>query len=456
MTEAAIPIVLQGRADEAVAERVLGAVPVTHQAFTKLLALLDIRTSTEIPTACVTLGERSRLLLNPDFLAAHCRTDETLAMLVMHELFHILFGHTRLFEHVTVAQNIAFDAVINAQLCLLFPEPGYTALFRNSYLADVLPWALLRPPEGWGSGSEDWALTGEAGRVHRALYTDTSVTYGELFELLGGLPGVTGGAAGAVTGRLLGNHDDPDVGGDPEVLREIRDIVARWPMLQQRSGRDEGGEFTGEHVNVSDPGRAAVGVIRRALLPLLDCAAGDRGIPRAGVVNVDTCLPYRTQIDRRAEVRALLGQESLFFSAGTRVAGYDRKQQVHVYVDVSGSMGEELPLLYGALVPLIEYLHPKVHLFSTEISDVTPAALRKGEVSTGWGTNIACVTDHLVEHKVHRALLVTDGWVGEVPSAHATTLRRRGARINTVLTLQGAGDFAAALAGRVHRLPKLA
>ena len=456
MTEAAILRVQQGRADEAVAERVLGAVPVTHQAFTKLLALLDIRTSTAIPTACVTLGERSRLLLNPDFLATHCRTDESLAMLVMHELFHILFGHTRLFEHVTAAQNIAFDAVINAQLCLLFPEPGYTALFRNSYPADELPWALLRPPENWGSTSEHWALTGEAGRVHRALYTDTSVTYAELFELLSELPGVTDDAAGAVNSRLLGNHDEAGAGGDPEVQREVRDIVARWPMLQQRSGRDEGGEFSGEQVNVGDPRRAAVGIIRRALLPLLDRAAGDRGIQRAGVVNVDTCLPYRTQIDRRAEVRALLGQESLFFSAGTRVAGSERKQQVHVYVDVSGSMSEELPLLYGALVPLIEYLHPEIHLFSTGIADVTPAALRKGVVSTSGGTNIACVTEHLVEHRVRRALLVTDGWVGEVPSAHAATLRRRGVRINTVLTWEGAGDFAAALVGRVHHLPQLA
>ena len=119
--------------DASLAERVLSSVPVSQQAFSKLLSLVDIRASEDIPTACVTLGGRSRLLLNPRFVETHCRTDESLAMLVMHELFHILLGHTRLFERVTPAQNIAFDAVINAQLCLLFPAPAYTALFRNLY-----------------------------------------------------------------------------------------------------------------------------------------------------------------------------------------------------------------------------------------------------------------------------------------------------------------------------------
>jgi hypothetical protein len=37
-----------------------------------------------------------RLLINPQFVEAHAATPERLLMLVMHELHHVLLGHTRL------------------------------------------------------------------------------------------------------------------------------------------------------------------------------------------------------------------------------------------------------------------------------------------------------------------------------------------------------------------------
>ena len=205
MTETATVLDTGETPDRRLVERVLDAVPVNQPAFSKLLSLLDIRTSREIPTACVTLGGRSRLFLNPDFIEAHCRTDAALGMLVMHELLHVLLGHTRLFPHVTPAHNIAFDAIINAQLCLLFPDPGHTALFRELYPEEDLPWALLRPPAAWPGDQARWILPGEAGRLHRALYTESSVTTVELFVMLQryldqAMP------FDVALGRLLGNH----------------------------------------------------------------------------------------------------------------------------------------------------------------------------------------------------------------------------------------------------------
>ncbi len=88
------------------AARIVDAVPVTQLAFLKLLGLLEIRASREVATACVTLGARSRLLINPDFARAHCATDEALVMLVLHELFHVLLGHTRLHALMTPAAEL--------------------------------------------------------------------------------------------------------------------------------------------------------------------------------------------------------------------------------------------------------------------------------------------------------------------------------------------------------------
>ena len=130
-------------------DRIWNAIPVTQQSFLKLLELLEIEITTDVPTACVTTGTFSRLRINPDFAAKNCKTDDKLGMLVMHELFHVLLGHTRLFERITPAQNFAFDAVINSHLCQLFPDNTGISFFRKLYPAADFPFALLRPPDGW-------------------------------------------------------------------------------------------------------------------------------------------------------------------------------------------------------------------------------------------------------------------------------------------------------------------
>src|SRR3546814_20421854 len=70
-------------------------------------------------------------------------------MLVMHELHHVLLGHTTLFPRVTRIQNFVFDAVINGIVCRMFPEKDHTAFFTDYYDAGEFPQCLLRPPPGW-------------------------------------------------------------------------------------------------------------------------------------------------------------------------------------------------------------------------------------------------------------------------------------------------------------------
>ncbi|MCC6772464.1 MAG: hypothetical protein IT360_14815, partial [Gemmatimonadaceae bacterium] len=221
----------------ALRERIFDAFPVQQSAFARLLALLDIEATQEVPTAAVTLGARSRLLVNPAFVAANCATNHDLVMLVLHELHHVALGHTRLFPRISPAQNWAFDCVINAQLSRLHPQPHWTALFRRCYAADAFPEALLRPPEGWRTDGEHW-LPGRAGEVHRALYSDASVSYADLYALLARM---APDGAGAVAQRLLGDHTPHDgTPIDPDVLHELREIVADWPLVERRSGRDQG------------------------------------------------------------------------------------------------------------------------------------------------------------------------------------------------------------------------
>ena len=126
--------------------RVLDAVPAGSYAMQALLSLARIEVSTDVPTAAVSCERRPALLINPDFVAAHCRTDEHLFMLVMHELYHVLLGHTRLYRVMTPAHNLAFDAVINAMLFARFPAVPYTSFFLDLYQRRGRPLPPSRSP----------------------------------------------------------------------------------------------------------------------------------------------------------------------------------------------------------------------------------------------------------------------------------------------------------------------
>ena len=104
-----------------------------NSAVRTLLSLMDIVETTEIPTAAVECVAVPRMLINPEFVAAHANTPEKLLMLVMHELHHVILGHTSFFGNTTPIDNLVFDAVINAMLCHDFPGTAHTSFFTDLY-----------------------------------------------------------------------------------------------------------------------------------------------------------------------------------------------------------------------------------------------------------------------------------------------------------------------------------
>jgi hypothetical protein len=127
------------------AERILDSLPNGAYAMSALLRLLDIIPSDAVPTAAVECRLQPRMLINLTFLEKSAETPEKLLMLVMHELHHVLLGHTTLFPRATRVQNFVFDAVINGLLCRMFPLPEHTAFFTDFYRVDRFPECLLRP-----------------------------------------------------------------------------------------------------------------------------------------------------------------------------------------------------------------------------------------------------------------------------------------------------------------------
>jgi hypothetical protein len=430
--------------------RVLNSIPAHQYAFNALLSLLDLVVTTDIETAAVRCGPTPCLLVNPDYTDKWCKSDEELFMLIMHELHHILLGHTRLFPRVTRVHNFAFDAIINAYLMNLFPSPAHQSLFTSYYPSDRSPYFLLRPPEGWPEAPR-WLTRSRAVPenlcvLHRQIYSKAGVTYEEIFRALlesaelavlcdeGGIP-------------LLGDHstsDDEDAWGttgqaDRRLLVDaIRRIVESWPPPEEHCrGRSLHDQVVNRLIPLAPKPPSALSIIRQAMQM---SAMGNSGrLPHGGAMRRPALIssPLPDLHDRRATVLRSLGSSPLYYEHESQ--GRPRKQggQVHLYLDVSGSVDAIVPTLYAAIKPLSEYLYPKLHLFSTLIRDISLAELHKGVCLSDGGTDIAPVINHIIDHNVSRALLVTDGYVGKVSEGDGALLAKRNVRLVAVLTPGG-------------------
>jgi hypothetical protein len=239
------------------AERILDAFPSGSYSLSALLRLLDIVETDAVPTAAVECRIQPRLLVNPAFVAQHAATPEKLLMLVMHELHHVLLGHTTLFPRATPVQNFVFDAVINGIVCRIFPGAAYVAFFRDYYTEARFPACLLAPPPGWPNGPVRMAagllqlparLRARADAVHRSLYSASGASYQEVYELLPRLlaevrvAGARGrkpdadGTGLVLEVPLLGGHGEDELQEaglevrSPILFDVVRDIVEQWPQ----------------------------------------------------------------------------------------------------------------------------------------------------------------------------------------------------------------------------------
>jgi hypothetical protein len=402
-----------------IAKRILDAFPSGSYGLLALLRLLDITETSEVDTAAVECTAMPRLLVNAAFVEAHAATPERLLMLIMHELHHVLLGHTRLFPRHTDADNLIFDAVINALLCRMFPSPEHTSFFTEFYSDKRFPECLLRPPSRWKpalAARIPPALEGPKMRrvqeVYRALYSETGASYKELYD---SLRGALSRAQGVF---LIGSHGAELPELESVVFETVRSIVENWPqppdpihgrsmseLLQLRSVRPRRGNRS-----------ILRGLIRKVAGPESKALSRFYGSGQAPAL-----MPIPSG-DRRSIVLRALGTPQLIYRAETMGRARERCDRVHVYLDVSGSTSCFQSSLYGAVLDCNDVVHPTVHLFSDSVHDVSLNGLRGGECRTTGGTSIECVAAHMRDHRVRRAVLLTDGWVGRPGPGSAQSL----------------------------------
>ena len=395
-----------------------------------VLKVLHVEFTDTVPTLAVTCEERPRLLVNLAFVRAHCRTEAHVKAVICHEFLHVLLRHTERFTTLTPAEHLAVDAVINAIIHRSL-GPGYSGMMSRYYAGERGVARLLRPPiddgqeilDGWNDAS---AQERHLLSAWRGLY-DGRLVADDIRDLARDLA-ARGGRAVA---SLLGDHDNlsgktlsavtqpgPLAGALDAALKAMNGSgVFRSP-----NGRGVGAEAYRNEVRSADTAmdawrRETYAVLRRHLLP------DPRSIAREPSSR-SFALPVLSPGDRRAALRSLWSPflpDARWETEHTARAG-----SAHVYLDVSGSMCAEMPLVVSLLARLATYIRRPFWAFSNVVA---PARIEQGRLiaDTTGGTSMGCVLDHVARTKPRAAIVVTDGYIealrpDQVAAAAATRL----------------------------------
>ncbi len=123
---------------------------------------------------------------------------------------------------------------------------------------------------------------------------------------------------------------------------------------------------------------------------------------------IDYRIPVLSPRDRRAFLRA---QWSPFLpEAQWEGTAPKREGSAHVYLDVSGSMNAEMPLVIALLARVSRWIRRPFWAFSDVVA---PAVIERGQLKaqTTGGTSMCCVLEHVVRTRPASAVVLTDGYI---------------------------------------------
>jgi len=348
-----------------------------------------------LPTAAIT--KDGLLTYNPEFIAKNVNCIQDLFCLLTHEMLHRMFNH---FIHDSgLVENIAADAVINAVISNLYATQsncGY--LFRKLYKSKGIE-GLLRPLSRMRNSRFD--------ATYDRLYTNRSchngMTTGELITTLRVL--LPTDKAQEIL--LLGSHGSKIEHEDPwpsETLERMANDFKRSILSQMGSHAGYSATLVDMFMEAL---RSHISIKRQILQRLTTNRKVDKFKELCHTRRI-TCSPVPVYPSKRDLILLASGFYPGFFHNQINQPS-SRNKGLSLFIDVSGSVETYLPKILGILRNLRREI-TTVYLFSNKVFEVAFSALLKGQVKTTGGTDFDCVAESIIENRIDKAVIITDGY----------------------------------------------
>lgn len=438
----------------------------------RLLSLIGsnatVRFDPALDTAALRFeGDHFAILIGASAVERGTLTAPDLLYLLAHELCHLVRGEHRLSRDPrrAMAMNIAADAINDAWLT----GPAFDGFFdpttalpaRRSVshplngLMLPLPAARMLVERASPSPSASLVPLDDA-QVSRRLYREV-------------IPPVTGGLLPyqpdmwAATHRFLqegGRDATLDAALGTELVLALLDQLPEPPsfhttlldaLLQSEEGRallealrklfaenpqtgTERGQRAGSGQPTADhhvrPARAEARLERflRRVTFEVDALAGQWSPSGLAAIPHENgaLVTARSALEYRAKLRATPMAER-------RPQGAEHPAGLELYLDASGSMHDDLPVLLASLVVRCpDLLPPRAMVFSVGVYPVTPRALRERRVPTDGGTSFAGLARDILRRRISTAVVISDGDAPPIDTHLMRELARRRVRVAMV------------------------
>ena len=215
---------------------------------------------------------------------------------------------------------------------------------------------------------------------------------------------------------LLGNHDDDARGlesqDDPDLFDIVRQIVEQWPQPPNPTGRSLDDVLKSRTVKKVSTSRM---VVRQMTDAVLSAVVSKRKGERrdCGMLNTSVISGFLPSRDRRAFAMQQVGGLVPMYVTNIPKE-ISTRNEVAVYVDVSGSMQGYPDYLIRALQAVQRRIKVRTFVFSTMVEEVMLEDIDRPTYSTTGGTSGLIVWRHIRENEFKSVVVLTDGYVGKV------------------------------------------
>lgn len=366
-----------------------------------LLSISEIEFTDSVETMAVTLSEKSILKINLDFCNNYLRNENNVKALLLHEFLHVLLLHTVKYEYCNPLLNVALDAIINS-IIYRYKGMEYAEFFASFYKWEMISF-LLRPEPHFTSDNIDkeWM------DIHKKIY-DGKYCADDLYELLIYLKdrNMVNKIKEFI---LLGNHNPSKISKEMEkLLDETMNKMDGTLIWNSTGARGIGNKLAIEEQEInkykkSKWDKSTLSILKKCLLP-------DEKL-KNNRPKSETYLPVLSNSDRRS-IAKYKYNGMIPFSRNESVK-ITQSQLANIYLDVSGSMNEEIDGLISLFYQFRQFIKTPLWVFSNEVSE---ASFKNGKViyGTTGGTSIGPVFDHIRKNKIKKSLIVTDGYVEDI------------------------------------------
>ncbi len=367
------------------------------------------------------------IFFNRNFLKEHVKNKNDLVFVFLHEFFHIINGDLlrdmKYWKARKVITNIIFDIKINSEILKNYSKNGYHFL-RRFYKNTKNVFNLLLYPLFEYSDLEDNSIF-ENGEKQLEIVKKIENMKFENEDIIKDKKKL---AMWYINAWFKNFSLDMLLKSIEEILK-INTVFIDVVLIGNHNNYFKKDEVKKEKIIIDefvekDNRNAIINIVKKILEEDGEKLIIDKFITtRRGV------LP---NLGRR-ETFFIAGGVYPFFFKNLVVDDDEFYKNTHIYIDVSGSVLEELPFIYKLIESIKLYISEPIYLFSTKIEEISIEELKNGEIKTTYGTDFNCVILHAINNNFKKILIITDGR-GSISDDNIVFAKEKNIEIFVILT----------------------